>query len=208
MKDEICIVDYKAGNLTSVKLALESIGCSSFITDSAEIISKSQKIIFPGVGSAKAAMENLRKYSIDDAIKEVFKRGIPFLGICLGAQIILDFSEEDDGTKTLGLIAGRTKRFMPKKSEYKIPQMGWNSVNFLKSHPVLNGIENGSEFYFVHSFYPVPADESYVIGNTDYAETTFPSIIGKENLIACQFHPEKSGRIGLNLLKNFWKWKP
>jgi glutamine amidotransferase len=208
MIDDICIVDYKAGNLTSVKLALESIGSKAFITNSPELVSKAKKIIFPGVGSAKSAMSNLKKYALDEAIKEVFIRQVPFLGICLGAQIILNFSEEDGGTKTLELIAGRTKKFSPKSPEYKIPHIGWNSVRFLKNHPILNGIEDESEFYFVHSFYPLPDDPNAIIAQTDYAEVLFPSIIGKENLLACQFHPEKSGRIGLKLLENFCKWSP
>ncbi len=208
MKDKICIVDYKAGNLTSVKLALERIGYQAIITDDPETIIKAKRIIFPGVGSAKSAMKNLTENGISSAIKDVVNKGVPFLGICLGAQIILGFSEEDGGTETLGLISGRTKKFMPKSSDYKIPHMGWNSVLFAKEHPILTDIENGSEFYFVHSFYPVPDDSSLIIGRTDYAEVLFPAIIGKENVMACQFHPEKSGRIGLKLIENFCKWNP
>jgi glutamine amidotransferase len=204
----IAIVDYKAGNLTSVKLAFEHLGIGANITRRPQEILGADRIVFPGVGSASAAMQNLKNLGLTDVLKEVFKKGTPFLGICLGTQIVFDSSEEDGGVQGLGMLAGTVKRFRPVNPTDKIPQIGWNAVNFLRPHPVLTGIENGSEFYFVHSYYPVPSGKEETIGETDYAGVTFASIVGKTNLIATQFHPEKSGKIGLRLLGNFARWKP
>ncbi len=202
----IAIIDYKAGNLTSVKLALEHIGAPCEITsDPAEILA-AERVIFPGVGAAAAAMNNLRELRLLDTIETTVTGGKPFLGICLGTQIILEFSEEDGGTPCVGIVPGTVKRFIPPDPLCKIPQMGWNAVEFTRSHPVLAGIEDSSEFYFVHSYYPAPADPRYVIGETEYADVRFASILGRANLIATQFHPERSGRIGLQLLRNFARW--
>ena len=202
----IAIIDYKAGNLTSVRLALEHIGVPCEVTSDPARIAAAERVIFPGVGAAAAAMDNLRRMRLLDAIKGAVADGRPFLGICLGTQIIFEFSEEDGGTPCIGLVPGTVRRFQPSDPLCKIPQMGWNTVEIKASHPVFNDIENSSEFYFVHSYYPAPADPRYVLGETEYADVRFASAIAKRNLIATQFHPERSGRIGLQLLRNFSNW--
>jgi glutamine amidotransferase len=202
----ITIIDYKAGNLTSVQLAFEYIGCEVKITDNAQEILQAEKIVFPGVGAAKAAMDNLKKLKIIGAIQKVIADGVPFLGICIGMQVLFESSEEDGGTACLGILAGSVKKFKTSDKLCKIPQMGWNAVKITKPHPIFAGIENQSEFYFVHSFYPAPSKKEIIIGQTEYADAVFASAAGKGNLAAVQFHPERSGRIGLKLLENFSKW--
>ncbi|MBC8453915.1 imidazole glycerol phosphate synthase subunit HisH [PVC group bacterium] len=204
----IAIIDYKAGNLTSVKLAFNALGIDSVITDSPEKILSADRVVFPGVGAAASSMQKLHSLNLIEAIRTVADNGTPFLGICLGTQIILEHSEENNGTKGIGLITGNVIKFSPADPLNKVPQMGWNSVSQTKSHPVFNGIENDSEFYFVHSYYPVPTDFDNIIGTTDYAGFSFSSVLGRKNIIATQFHPEKSGRIGLKLLENFCSWNP
>mgnify|MGYP000942077625 FL=1 len=204
----IAIVDYKAGNLTSVQLAFRALGCEAAVTSDPQAILAAGRVVFPGVGAAGSAMQNLEGLGLTAVLKEVAARGTPFLGICLGTQILLDFSEEDGGTPTLGILPGRVPRFLPKDPWDKVPQIGWNQVRIARPHPLLEGIEDGSEFYFVHSYYPAPADPSLAIGTTGYAGVTFASMIGRGNVAATQFHPEKSGRIGLRLLANFTRWTP
>src|ERR1035437_6350909 len=203
----IAIVDYNAGNLTSVKLALDYLGAHSEITRDPERILAADRVIFPGVGSAGAAMQNIRALGLADVLRQVVQQGTPFLGICLGTQIIFEASEEDGGVQGLGILAGTVKRFYPPNPADKVPQIGWNSVTFIKPHPLLEGIESGSEFYFLHSYYPAPADRACVLGETEYADVRFASVVARGNLAATQFHPEKSGRLGLQLLKNFAAWK-
>lgn len=202
----IAIVDYKAGNLTSVRLALESLGRKAQVTNSPQVILSADHVIFPGVGSAGAAMRNIKTLQLENVLAEVVRSGTPFLGICLGTQIIFDSSEEDGGTTGLALLAGTVKKFKPADPADKVPQIGWNAVSFRKQHPILEGIEKDSEFYFVHSYYPCPGHENEIVGETEYAGARFASVVGKTNLVATQFHPEKSGRIGLRLLDNFAKW--
>ena len=202
----IIIVDYKAGNLTSVKLAFEALGVEAEISSDPTAVADAERLVFPGVGAAGAAMDELQKLKLKDAIKGFVETGKPFLGICVGTQILLDFSEEDGGTNCLGLIPGKVKRFKAASPYDKIPQMGWNTVNFKCDHPLFEGIESGSEFYFVHSFYPHPENKSHWLAETEYAETPFASIVGRDNLVATQFHAERSGRMGLKLLENFSKW--
>ncbi|MFC1453744.1 imidazole glycerol phosphate synthase subunit HisH [Verrucomicrobiota bacterium] len=202
----IAIIDYKAGNLTSVKLAFEHLGIDAKITNLVDEIMNAERVVFPGVGSAGAAMQNINDLKLEQVIKKVVARGTPFLGICLGTQIIFDSSEEDGGTKGLSLLSGKVKRFTPSDRTDKVPQIGWNAVAIRRPHPVMEGIENDSEFYFVHSYYAEPENKNEIIGETEYAGVTFASIVGTNNLVATQFHPEKSGRIGLRLLKNFAKW--
>jgi len=197
------IVDYGAGNLTSVHNALEFLGIKSLVSSEPEEIENAEKIIFPGVGAAAAAMENLNKSGIGDALERAFKKRTPILGICIGCQIILEESEEDGGVKCLGFLQGKAAKF---KSEpnLKIPHIGWNQVNFTKEHPIFKGIPNNSNFYFVHSFAPFACDAAAVYGTTTYGLQTFPCVIGNgSNLIATQFHLEKSGDIGLEVLRNF-----
>jgi len=200
----IAIVDYEAGNLTSVKRALDFLGLESKITPDPQEIRNAERVIFPGVGHAASAMKVLVERKLDKVLHEVFAAGTPVMGICLGTQIILSYSEEGD-TTCLGLIDGRCPKFKLKNSALKIPHMGWNAVTAKKKHPILDGIKQGDEFYFVHSYYPQPQDANAVIAVTDY-EIEFPSIIGKRNLVATQFHPEKSGPSGLKILSNFSQW--
>ena len=202
----IAIIDYKAGNLTSVKLAFQALGADAEITNDADTILAAERVVFPGVGAAGSAMEYLNQTGLAETIKAKIATGDPFLGICFGMQLLFEFSEEDGGVPCLGVLPGQVKRFNPAYAKYKIPHMGWNSVTLKKNHPLLAGIEDQSEFYFVHSYYPDSSDEALVIGQTDYAEAKFTSIAGRDNFLATQFHPEKSGRIGLKLLQNFSRW--
>ena len=199
----LTIVDYGAGNLTSVYNALKHLGVESEVSGEPKKIENAGKIIFPGVGAAKAAMETLEKTGIGAAVKNAVKKGTPVLGICIGCQIILESSEEDGGVECLGILEGKAVRF---KSEpnLKIPHIGWNQVNFSREHPIFKDIPNGSNFYFVHSYHPC-LEKDHVYGTTVYGSQTFPCIIGKDNLIAAQFHLEKSGEVGLKMLGNFAK---
>lgn len=202
----LTIIDYKAGNLTSVRLAFASLGVETLTTSEPEQVLSADRIVFPGVGAAGSAMQNLTQLKLIDAIKIQIEQGVPFLGICLGMQILFESSEEDKGTPCLGILPGKVKRFNEGKNGDKIPQMGWNQVNFKIEHPVFKGINSGSDFYFVHSYYVAPAEKKYIFAETNYSGVSFTSVSGKNNLIATQFHPEKSGRIGLKLLDNFLHW--
>lgn len=200
----ITIVDYEAGNLTSVKRALDYLSIDSIITPDPDIIRNAEKIIFPGVGHAASAMATLRQSGIDLSLHEAFKKGTPILGICLGTQIILSHSEEGN-TECLGIIDGNTKKFLLSDPLLKIPHMGWNTISIKKQHPMLKGIANETEFYFVHSFYPQPSSSNDIIAECEY-ELQFPAAIAKDTLFATQFHPEKSGAAGLSILDNFANW--
>lgn len=213
----ITLIDYNAGNLTSVRRALDHLGIPSRITADPETVRRADRLIFPGVGAAGAAMSVLRQRGLDAALKDAFAAGTPILGICIGCQIILEHSEEDD-TECLGLLPGQTIRFSfassassvdplpnPLPHPLKIPHMGWNAVSVTKAHPVLAHLRPGDEFYFVHSYYPQPADASQIYAVSGYGGE-FPVAIGKDNLFAVQFHAEKSGEVGLRVLENFSKW--
>lgn len=207
----IAIIDYSAGNLTSVQRALGSIGYEGCITNDIEEIRTSERIIFPGVGAAGSAMDSLIQLGIDQALQYAFDEGKPILGICLGSQIILGQSEEND-TSCLGLLNGTVQAFPDNFIDtnglkLKIPHMGWNQIRIRSPHPLLQGVQADDEFYFVHGYYPNPDDNDHVIGVTDYG-IQFPSIIGSKNILATQFHLEKSGRPGLRMLKNFCEWNP
>jgi glutamine amidotransferase len=204
----IAIVDYKAGNLTSVKLAFDSLGVPAQIVSDPAVIRRAERIVFPGVGAAGAAMANLDRMGLRAAILDVLARGAPFFGVCVGTQILFDRSEEDGGTTCLGVVPGEVRRFRPTSALDKVPQMGWNSVAVRRRHPLLEGVADGSEFYFVHSYYPAPAGSDCVVGVTEYADAAFASIVARGNVFATQFHPEKSGRVGLRLLANFARWSP
>lgn len=202
----IAIVDYKAGNLTSVKLAFEAIGVEAVITDRPELILEAGRVIFPGVGAAGASMRHLVELHLVDVLKTVVARGTPFLGICVGMQVLFDRSEEDGGTPALGLIPGEVRLFRPQDPADKVPQIGWNAVRFQRSHPVFAGVEDETEFYFVHSYYPTTKQVRDSIGVTEYAGVEFTSIVGRDNVVATQFHIEKSGRVGLKVFENFSRW--
>lgn len=207
----IAIIDYDAGNLTSVARALAHLGFENEVTSSAERILAADRVIFPGVGSAGSAMASLKRLGLDQVLFEVYEKKTPLLGICLGTQIILGHSEEHD-TPCLGIIPGNVRLFDSSLkdddgSHLKIPHMGWNRVKVEQSHPVLEGVSPEDEFYFVHSYYPDPDNAGQRIGTSSYG-VAFASIIGSNNLIATQFHPEKSGPAGLRILKNFCEWTP
>jgi len=202
----IAIVDYKAGNLTSVKLALEYLGVACEITREPDVIRGAERVIFPGDGAAAAAMEHLNELGLLAPLKDVIAKGTPTLGICLGTQVICDWSDEDGGVPCIGVLPGKVKKFVAPDPLCKIPQMGWNTMKFARKHPLFDGIEDDSEFYFIHSYYPVPESRDLVMGETQYADATFASAVGKDNLFATQFHPERSGRVGMRLVENFTKW--
>jgi imidazole glycerol-phosphate synthase subunit HisH len=192
-----------------VARALQNIGQEFIITDDTKKLDEASRVIFPGVGAAGEAMAYLRQKKLDIWLKNGLSTGKPLMGICLGTQIILDYSEENV-TDCIGLVAGSTKRFPDKLTSngtaLKIPHMGWNRVTFRRRHPVFQDISPDAEFYFVHSYYPAPSDESAVLGTTDYG-INFCSVLAVNNLVAMQFHPEKSGRPGLQILKNFCAWR-
>ncbi len=201
----IAIVDYQAGNLTSVKRALDHLGIRSRITGVPSEIRSAAKVIFPGVGRAGSAVQTLRARGISDALHEVFRRGTPILGICLGTQIILEASEEDN-TECLGLIQGGARRFRLSDPLLKIPHMGWNHVRAVRKHPLLAHVNEETQFYFVHSYYPEPRLQEDIVAVTEYG-MRFASAIGRKNLFATQFHPEKSGQAGLEVLRAFSRWE-
>jgi len=205
----IAIIDYNAGNITSVARALSSIRQEFVITDDTKKLEAASHVIFPGVGAAGEAMAYLRQKKLDMWLKTCFQSGKPLMGICLGTQIILDSSDENN-TDCIGLVAGSTKRFPDDLASagaaLKIPHMGWNSVTLRRNHPVFAGIESAAEYYFVHSYYPAPEDVAAVLGITDYG-MSFCSVLAVKNLVAMQFHPEKSGRPGLQILQNFCAWR-
>ncbi len=204
----LAILAYKAGNLRRVKRALDYLSIPCTITADAQVIAGCQGLIFPGVGAAGSAMANLRQSGLHDIMAREIAAGKPLLGICLGCQILLEYSPEND-TKTLGLIPGSCDVFTPDLAEedgapINIPHMGWNTVSLKKECPLFSGISPESEFYFVHSYYPSPAPE-YVIATTYYGKE-FCSVHGRDALWSAQFHPEKSGRPGLKMLSNFYEY--
>ena len=195
---KLVVIDYESGNLRSVAKALESIGVSPIVTGDASQIASADAVVLPGVGSGPAAMDALRQRNLVEPIRECVASGRPFLGVCLGLQLLLDRTEEG-GADCLGSVAGRVRRL---PDGLKVPHMGWNSVRFNNQHPVLDGISQDSYFYFVHSYYAEPEDPAGVSGTTEYG-IPFCSIYAKDNLVATQFHPEKSGPAGLRFYKNF-----
>ncbi len=199
------IIDYDAGNLTSVQRACAFCGTEAVITSNPAEIAKARRVIFPGVGHAARAVRVLRERGLDTALDQAWKEKKPVLGICLGTQIILSYSEEGD-TTCLDIIAGECRRFVASDPAMKIPQIGWNGVYDLRAHPLLEGVSPDDEFYFVHSYYPVPSQQRDVMARCEYGGIEFAAAIGHENLFATQFHPEKSGKIGLRILRNFLEW--
>jgi glutamine amidotransferase len=201
----VVIVDYDGGNLRSVKRACDAIGIDALFSQDPEIVARAEKLILPGVGNAKSAMETLNRTGLSQAIEQAFYRGVPILGICVGAQIILERSEEGD-VPCFGFIRGKTRRLRPPPGMFlKIPHMGWNEVRVENPHPLLKGIKAGDEFYFVHSYFPDPDDTRCVFATSDHG-IRFCCAIGHDNLFATQFHPEKSGTLGLAMLRRFADW--
>ena len=200
----IAIIDYKAGNIRSVQKALEECGASAHITADADEIVAADGVVFPGQGACDASMQSIRERGLFDVIRRSIDSGKPFLGVCLGLQLLLESSEEGDEA-CLAILKGSTKRLPPEKTEHvglKIPHMGWNSVSLSVQHPVFDGIPQQSYFYFVHSYYADPDDKDMVAGVTNYG-IDFCSAVAWDNVAAVQFHPEKSGAVGLRLYRNF-----
>ena len=203
----IVIIDYDAGNLRSVQRACEKVGIVSEVSSDPERVLHAEKIIFPGVGSAESAVETLKKRGLDNAIVDFFRAGKPILGICLGLQILLDHTEEGDKT-CLGLVSGACERFKFSDRSLKIPHIGWNDIQINFEHPVLDKIEDGDQFYFVHSYYAKLLHEKEIVSSSEYGNMKFCSVLAKDNLFATQFHLEKSGELGLKILKSFGDWNP
>ncbi len=195
----IAVVDYDAGNLKSVETALEKLGADFFISSDHERLAAADKMIFPGVGEAAQAMKRLKSTSLDKVIREFAASGKPLFGICLGSQILFDHSEESD-TPCLGILPGNVRQFSSEMG-LKIPHMGWNTLKH-SNHPLFKDLPQDKSFYFVHSYYVEPSDSADVIGTSDYG-IEFTAAVARGNVMATQFHPEKSGEWGLQILRNF-----
>ena len=199
---KVAVVDYDAGNTLSVTRALEKAGASVELTPDPEKVTRADAVVLPGVGAFGDCMKKLRDRGMDAACAEVYRSGKPFLGVCVALQVFFDASEESPGVKGLGILPGTVTRF--KAEGLKVPHMGWNELSVARQHPVLRGLA-GEDFYFVHSYYPVPEEPSDFLGTSEYG-TVFCAAAGRENLAAVQFHPEKSSRAGLRLYENFLGW--
>jgi glutamine amidotransferase len=195
----IAIIDYDVGNLHNLKNALDFQGIPNRIVREPKELEAAQRIMLPGVGAFRPAIERLRRAGMEPAIRRKIAQGVPFLGICLGLQLLLEMSEEGGPNQGLGLIAGRVVRF---RTNLKVPQIGWNQVALQRPDPLLEGIPDGSYFYFVHSYHAAIADPADALGLTEYG-VVFPAIVRHGNVWGVQFHPEKSQNAGLRLLKNF-----
>ena len=197
----IAIIDYDAGNIKSVEKALQYLGEETIVTRDPDTLRSAEKVILPGVGNFGDCMENLHRFELIPVIKEIVGRGTPFLGICVGLQLLFESSEESPGVAGLGILKGKILRIPPSK-DLKIPHMGWNSLHLQKDGRLFRGIPEESYVYFVHSYYLHAEDESIVTATTQYS-TCIHASVEKENVFACQFHPEKSGSLGLGILRNF-----
>lgn len=195
----LTIIDYDVGNLSNLKNAFDFQNIPNQVVRDVEAVEKASHIVLPGVGAFAPAMQHLQASGLETIVKEKVAQGVPFLGVCVGMQLMLDTGEEDGNHTGLGLVEGRVKRF---SHALKIPQIGWNQVAFQAQNPLLAGIPDDSYFYFVHSYHAELTNSSHALGVTDYGEE-FPSIIHRDNVWGCQFHPEKSQDAGLRLLKNF-----
>lgn len=197
----LAIINYGAGNLRSVQKACEYVGEKAVITDNREEILNADRVILPGVGSFGNCIESIRKANLFDCIRQVTESGTPFLGICLGLQLLFEASDESPDAKGLGILKGRCVK-IPQSDGVKIPHIGWNSITFPNPSPLFTGIEDGSFVYFVHSYYMQPNDKSVITAVCDYS-ASLPVALSRGNIHATQFHPEKSGDVGLKILKNF-----
>ncbi|MCY3507156.1 MAG: imidazole glycerol phosphate synthase subunit HisH [Chloroflexi bacterium] len=199
----LVVVDYDAGNLRSVERALAHVGVDATITADWADLARADGVILPGVGAASDTMAKLGERDLTEPLREYVASGRPFLGVCMGLQALLEHSDEGGGQECLGLLPGNVRHFG--FDHLKVPHMGWNQVRWLREHRITSGIASGSYFYFVHSFYPDPADPDLALGETTYG-LTFPSVLARENMVATQFHPEKSGEAGLAIYANFAEW--
>ena len=195
----IAVVDYDAGNLRSITHGLRLAGAHVEVTSDPAVVQAATAVVVPGVGAASDTMASLRSHGLEQVIADTVRGGKPYLGVCMGLQVLLTYSEEGGRHPCLDVFPGVVARL---PGGVKVPHMGWNQILHDGSHPLLAGIPNGANVYFVHSYYASPADDSCVIGRTEYG-IPFPSVLARENLMATQFHPEKSGRWGLMLLRNF-----
>ncbi|MEK6743524.1 MAG: imidazole glycerol phosphate synthase subunit HisH [Nitrospirota bacterium] len=202
----IAIIDYGMGNLRSVQKGFERMGREAVVTRDPKTILDAGKVVLPGVGAFPDCMRNLEEYGLIDAVKQSIRSGKPFLGICLGLQLLFTESEEFGISKGLDIIKGRVIRFKIQDPTFKIPHMGWNSVSIKRRPPVFADVPDGSHVYFVHSFHVVPEDKSVIATTTNYG-MDFVSSIWKDNILAVQFHPEKSQALGLSILKRFGEQK-
>jgi len=199
----IVVVDYGAGNLRSVARAVAHVDQSPIVSADPNDIDRAAGVVLPGVGAAQDTMANLIAANLVGPLRDYIAAGRPFLGVCMGLQALFDSSDEGDGQECLGGLPGVIRRFPA--GELKVPHMGWNTVDWVREHPVVEGIASGSYFYFVHSFFPQPTEPALALGETTYG-VTFPSVVSRENVVATQFHPEKSSDDGLRLYANFVRW--
>jgi len=204
----IAIVDYEMGNLRSVQKAFEAVGHQAVLTSDPGVIQRASHVVLPGVGAFGDCMENLRRFELVDCLRTVIAEGTPFLGICLGLQVLFSQGEEFGVHQGLNIFKGTVKKFsFPHRhgTHLKIPHMGWNTIQVKQTSPVLQGLSSDAQVYFVHSFYVEPEDASVICTVTDYG-FPFVSSVARKNVFACQFHPEKSQQVGLNILRNFGTW--
>ncbi len=201
----IAVIDYGMGNLRSVSKALENLGGRVKVSSDPREIAACDKAVLPGVGAFGDASAELKSRGLWDCTLAFLNSGKPFLGICLGLQLLLETSEESPGAPGFGFLKGSVRRFTA-ASGLKVPHMGWNQIKILRPHPLLKGVADASYFYFVHSYYALPADRETVVAECQYGAGTFAAILGRENVFATQFHPEKSQEAGLQILKNFLEW--
>lgn len=197
----VAVIDYDAGNIKSVEKAIVALGEDVVVTRQKETILSADRVILPGVGAFGDAMEKLHNYQLVDVIREVADKGTPFLGICLGLQLLFESSEESEGVEGLGVLPGKIVR-LPEDQGLKIPHIGWNSLRYPNSGRLFAGIPEQSYVYFVHSYYLQAEDPGIVTATTEYAALIHASV-EKDNIFACQFHPEKSSDVGMRILKNF-----
>jgi glutamine amidotransferase len=198
----VAVVDYDAGNTLSVTRALEKVGARVELSPDPDRVLAADAVVLPGVGAFGDCVRKLRERGMDEACMEVYRSGKPFLGVCVALQVFFEGSEESPGVEGLGIFPGTVVRF--EGNGLKVPHMGWNELKVSRPHPVLDGLI-GEDFYFVHSYYPKPAEPSDLLGESDYG-VRFCAAAGRENLVAVQFHPEKSSRAGLALYENFLAW--
>ena len=208
----IAIVDYGMANLRSVEKALAMVGGSPVITSDPEIVARAERVVLPGVGAFCACMSNLNARGLNEAVLQAIECGKPFLGICVGLQMLFESSTEMGVSPGLGILSGRVIRFFeeqapPGSEVLKVPHIGWNALRVNKDSQILCGLDEGARAYFVHSYYPVPTDPSIVSATSDYG-IDFCCAVETRNIAATQFHPEKSGAVGLQILRNFLSWNP
>ena len=200
--DNLVVIDYGAGNLRSVGKALVSLGYEPTVTSDPRDVERASAVVLPGVGAAGQIMGSLRRLGMDEAVTDYIASGRPFLGVCMGMQVLFDWSEEDGGQECLGVLRGSVRRL---GVGVKVPHMGWNAVEQRIPHPIWAGVPDESYFYFVHSYVAAPQDEALQAGSTEYAGA-FTSAVARDNVFGTQFHPEKSGRFGLRVYRNFVEW--